>query len=159
GINNGPLLFDEVGNLFGSEFDSKSLLFVSRNDLARAIGTGGPLHPETYSPTEDGIASRMFAVLEDREKNIWVGTTNALHRFSRSKGVRAARGGGRQYGVSTGAAFAPGDDGELWLACGGAVEAYVDKLRDGVLEKRQQTPPFSVAYRDTDGVVWFAGAA
>ncbi len=96
----------------------------------------GPLQPEQLSSSELSNFGRVFATLLDRERNVWVGTDNGLHRFSRSNVVRGVVPRCFQYGF-TAAGFAPGADGALWLACGDPSGARVDEIRDGKVVSSQ----------------------
>ena len=60
-------------------------------------------------------------------------------------------------GVFTGAAFAAGDAGALWIACNDGFATHVDEVRNGTVATRLITPAFTVAYRDPHGTVWFGG--
>lgn len=156
GVTSGPLLFDESGNLWASESASKSLLRVKFDALAQVTHQGN-LHPETMVSTSTPEAARIFALLQDREKNVWVGTDMGLHRFSRSNVIRSSIPRCFQYGF-TAAGFAAGDDGALWLACGATSGAQVVEIREGKAVRAWPSPAYSVVYRDTEGTVWFAGS-
>ena len=100
----------------------------------------------------------MLALLQDRERNIWVGTNTGLHRFSHSNVVRNGAPPCFQGAFSeAAAAFAAGDAGVLWMACHDGSTPHVDEIRDGAVVSRQTTPIFNVAYRDPQGTVWFGG--
>ena len=137
GISSGPLLFDEPGNLWASESTAKGLLRVQFRDFASRSGTALTLRPEQLSPTEESSFGRVFATLQDRERNIWVGTDNGLHRFSRSNVVRGVVPRCFQYGF-TAAGFAAGDDGALWIACGDPSGSRIDEIRDGKVVSQPQ---------------------
>ena len=156
GVTSGPLLFDEPGNLWASESDSKSLLRVQSRHLVEEEGRLPTLLPEQLSSSEESNFGRVFASLRDRERNIWVGTDNGLHRFTRSSVVRGVVPRCFQYGF-TAAGFAAGADGALWIACGDPSGARVDEIRDGKVVSSQVSEPFTVAFRDFEGTVWFAG--
>jgi signal transduction histidine kinase/ligand-binding sensor domain-containing protein len=156
GISSGPLLFDEPGNLWASESGAKSLLRVRSDQLAAEETRPPTLTPERLGPFDESNFGRVFAVIQDRERNIWVGTDNGLHRFSRSNVVRGLVPRCFQYGF-TAAGFAAGDNGSLWIACGDPSGSRVDEIRDNRVVSSQPSEQFSVAYRDTEGTVWFAG--
>ncbi len=158
GISSGPLLFDEPGNLWASESVAKSLLRVQSGYLADEHLLVRSVQPEQLSSSELSNFGRVFATLLDRERNVWVGTDNGLHRFSRSNVVRGVVPRCFQYGF-TAAGFAPGADGALWLACGDPSGARVDEIRDGKVVSSQNSDAFTVAYRDSEGTVWFAGVS
>jgi signal transduction histidine kinase/ligand-binding sensor domain-containing protein len=154
-ISGGPLLFDDAGSLWAAEMDTNTLLRVPSRELAGA-GRQQSIHPEKFSRVDGLSAGRVSAFLEDREHNIWVSTAAGLDRFNQSNFVRNATRPCYQRLSATGA-FAPGDNGVLWIACNDGSNTYVEEILDGALLSRQSTPPFSVTYRDTQGNVWFAG--
>jgi signal transduction histidine kinase/ligand-binding sensor domain-containing protein len=158
GISGGPLLFDDEGNLWVSDMNSRDLLRVP----SRALTQEG--QREVIVPSEKFLiadvlnAGRVLALLQDRERNIWVGTTYGLHRFSRSNVVRDGAPPCFQGAFSeAAAAFAAGNAGVLWMACNDGSAPHVNEIRDGAVVSRQSTPIFNVAYRDAQGTVWFGG--
>ena len=74
----------------------------------------GLCSPSSFRAPSCRTLARVFATLLDRERNVWVGTDNGLHRFSRSNVVRGVVPRCFQYGF-TAAGFAPGADGALWI--------------------------------------------
>jgi signal transduction histidine kinase/ligand-binding sensor domain-containing protein len=156
GIVREPLLFDSSGNLWGVEEPANGLLRVPFRELSRDHKREAIVNPEKLTRADGWGAGRVFALLEDRERNIWVGTDAGLHRFSHSNVVRNVASTCFQYGFVS-AAIAAGDAGALWIACDDGSSAHVDEIRDGAVVSRQVTPLFTVAYRDTEGTVWFAG--
>ncbi len=157
GVTSGPLLFDSGGNLWASDIETKAVLRVSDRTVAAMGPKDLVVSPESFSPGGGVSSGRIFVTLQDREGNVWIGSDNGLHRFSRSNVVRIAAPRCYQYGF-TAAAFAAGDNGTLWIACGDYSGSRVDEIRDGALVSSQVTPPFSAAYRDPDGTVWFGGS-
>jgi signal transduction histidine kinase/ligand-binding sensor domain-containing protein len=156
GAGGGPLLVDRDGNLWASGGLDKSLFRVPVRDLPSEDEPEVTVHPDPLSRSEGVGSGRVFALLEDREGNIWVGTNAGLHRFSRSNVVRDAAPLCLQYDFEA-AAFVAGDAGTLWISCNDGYGAYIDEIRDGVAVNRQAAPPFTAAYRDPEGTVWFGG--
>jgi signal transduction histidine kinase/ligand-binding sensor domain-containing protein len=157
GINGGPLLFDAQGDLWTADPERSDVLRVKSEDLAGIRQPGAVIHPQIFTRADGLSAARAYALLEDREHNIWVATSTALHRFTRSNVVRDIVPACSALGLQA-PIFAAGDRGALWVGCdsvGGA--GHLDEIRDGKVVSHQATPPFSVAYRDRDGTVWFAG--
>jgi signal transduction histidine kinase/ligand-binding sensor domain-containing protein len=156
GISGGPLLFDAEGNLWASDTAAKSLLRVPSHGLPREEQRELTVDPERFSRAEGWTSGRVFAFLQDRERNVWVGTNTALHRFSHTNIVRDAAPSCFQ-GVFNAAPFAAGDGGTLWMACVDGDVMQVHEIREGAVVSRQNTPAFNVAYRDSEGTVWFGG--
>lgn len=156
GVSGGPLLFDHRGNLWASDEDANLLLRVSSAELSQEGPGEWMVHPERFSRADGLNAGRVAALLQDRERNIWVGTSTGLHRFSLSNVVREAAPPCFR-SVFTVAAIAPGNNGTLWAACDQGSQTHVDEVRDGRLVGRHAAPAFNVAYRDAQGVVRFAG--
>jgi signal transduction histidine kinase/ligand-binding sensor domain-containing protein len=156
GISSTPLLIDRAGGLWGSNLSPNALLRMPVSKLAVEGGVEIDVQPERFNLEEGLRSSHVFALLEDRENNIWVGSNAGLHRFSHSNVVRDATPPCVQ-NVFVAAVVAAGDLGSLWMACNGS-ESYVDEVRNGQVVSHQITPDFTVAYRDSDGTVWFAGS-
>ena len=53
--------------------------------------------------------------------------------------------------------FAAGDAGTIWVVCNSESEGHLYEIRAGAIISRQITPQFSVAYRDSEGTIWFGG--
>jgi signal transduction histidine kinase/ligand-binding sensor domain-containing protein len=154
-----PLLFDKAGNLWGSIDAARSLQRTVYRELTAAAPKALTGDREELSPANDRASEEIFTLLEDRERNVWVGTQTSLHRFSRANVVRESAPECSQYDSRgfQAAAFAATTAGALWIACGDGDKAHVDEVRDGKIVSRQAAPVFSVAYCDRDGEVWFAG--
>jgi len=156
GMAGGPLLFDANGDLWTADPERNSVLRVKSADLARIRQPGSIVHPQMFSRADGLSAARAYALLEDRERNIWVATSSALHRFTRSNVVRDIVPLCSEIGLQA-PIFAAGDAGALWVGCDDVAAGHLDEIRDGKMVSRHITPPFSVAYRDREGTVWFAG--
>ena len=156
GIAGGPLLLDRDGTLWASDADEKSLLRLPARDLPHVTHREALADPARFSRADGLALGRVYALFEDREQNVWVGTNAGLHRLSRSNVVRDVAPPCLQYEF-TAAAFVPGDAGSLWVACADGSDAYVYEIRDGGVVSRQITPFFTVAYRDPEGTIWFGG--
>jgi signal transduction histidine kinase/ligand-binding sensor domain-containing protein len=156
GISDAPLLFDDKGNLWAADVDTSTVLRVPFRDLPREGQQEQIVRPEKFSRAEGLSPGRLSAVLEDREGNVWVATNAGLDRFSHSSVVGDVAPP-CMHGVLPSAAFVAGDAGALWMACDEDSASHVDEVRGGTLVSRQGTPPFSVAYRDSQGTVWFGG--
>jgi signal transduction histidine kinase/ligand-binding sensor domain-containing protein len=84
--------------------------------------------------------------LEDREGNVWVGTTGGLDRFRRAKlnRVELPR-------LQEDIAIAPADSGAVWV---GSAGRHLLRLGDDVREFPEVARPVELAYRDRAGVAW-----
>lgn len=98
----------------------------------------------------DGLSSDYaHPVLEDREGNVWVGSSRGLDRFRHSNVVPAVFPDGAQD-----FAIVPGDDGALLT---GSRNKPLMQLKGQSLTFLDLAPPITAAYRDRDGVVWLGG--
>lgn len=156
GMVGGPLLFDALGDLWTADLEGNNLLRVTSEELARLVQPGAIASPQKFSRSDGLGSARAYALLEDRERNIWVATNTALHRFSRSNVVRDLVAPCSELGLQS-PTFIAGDASALWIACDNISEGRLDQIRDGKVVSTQITPPFSVAHRDPAGKVWFAG--
>ncbi|HEX5751800.1 MAG TPA: two-component regulator propeller domain-containing protein [Archangium sp.] len=96
---------------------------------------------------KDGLSGDYaWPVLEDREGNVWVGTSGGLDRFRTSSMVLAEFPRG-----SHDFALAAGDAGEIWA---GTTNRPLMRLRDGEVSFEQLGSPVRSAYRDEEGVLW-----
>jgi len=145
----GPLVFDGEGNLWTTPVNAAEGMFlrVPAQELGREGEHQVMVTPQIFS-TADGLSGVVDAILNDREGNVWLGTSKGLDRFSHGNVMR-----GPQCGTP---ALAAGDAGALWLACPDV--PMTSELRDGAVVSQQKTPNFYVAYRDPGGEVWFGGS-
>ena len=96
------------------------------------------------------------ALLQDREHNIWVGTDSSLHRFSRSNvlGNVDAVLPSRRPTILCLQPETPEPSG--WCATSESV-GHLYEIRAGAVVSQQITPQLTVAYRDSEGTIWFGG--
>lgn len=150
GIASAPLLLDDDGYLWASVGVERILQRVS----PRILDSGVDRKDENQ--VADHLHPRgVFALLQDRERNIWVGTNSGLHRFSRSNVVRDAAPTCLQDGFQA-AVLVAADAGAVWMACDEGSAARISEIRNGTVTSRE-APPVTVAYRDHDGTTWFGG--
>jgi len=143
------VVFDREGNLWTNPA-ANAVLRVPARELGREGAHQVMVTPEVFS-TADGLSGDVGAILQDHEGNVWVGTAMGLDRFSHSNVIRSPR-------LCRSPALAAGDAGALWLACADA-PGMTSELRDGAVVSQQRTPPFTAAYRDPGGEVWFGGVS
>lgn len=151
-----PLLVNDRGELWASDRQAQTLIRVPLREPSTQSSSSPHDHPDGFARSDGLSSGRVFALMEDREQNIWVGTSTGLHRFAYTNVVRDVAPPCSQ-GIFTGAAFAAGESGALWVACNDGSAGHVDELRDGRVMTRLPSPPFTVAHRDLQGVVWFGG--
>jgi signal transduction histidine kinase/ligand-binding sensor domain-containing protein len=155
-VAEGPLLFDRAGNLW---LGSETVRRVSRNKQLADPRDLGVTQPEAFGKPDGLTSSRVTCLFEDREGNIWAGTTLGLDRFSDSKVVRLALP--RTLSLTDpvgGPVIVPGDANAMWVALRTKFPAALLLLvRSGKVVSQQPAPDFSSAYRDPDGTAWFGG--
>jgi signal transduction histidine kinase/ligand-binding sensor domain-containing protein len=142
-------LLDRDGTLWAASASGIHRL----KDLGRLLGErlAAAASRDAFSDVDGLTAQYASAFLEDREGNVWVGTTGGLHRFRHSRLTRVDFPR-----AANGFAIAAGE--------GGAILVGIDS-GDGVFEVRGPSAvdlvpgPRSItcAYRDDDGVVWLGG--
>jgi signal transduction histidine kinase/ligand-binding sensor domain-containing protein len=99
-----------------------------------------------------GLSSDLVnALLEDREGNVWAGTTGGLDQFRRAKLNRVELAG-----LEENIALAPADSGAVWVGSRGRP---LLRVGESVREFPEVARPVEVAYRDRAGVVWVGGPA
>ncbi|HEY5756752.1 MAG TPA: two-component regulator propeller domain-containing protein [Steroidobacter sp.] len=156
GLSGGPLLADRAGGLWGASLNPISLLRVPAAELANIGAQQRVVNPEKFNGADGLRSGRVYALLEDRENNIWVGTNDGLHRFSHSNVVRDELPSCTQ-GVTASAAVSANAQGSLWMACWERSRSRVDEVRNGRVVSRHDTPVFTATSRDHEGTIWFAG--
>ena len=97
--------------------------------------------------TRDGLSDDVvFAILQDREGNIWVGTANGLDRFRKTNLVPVTLPFKPQVAV-----LAAGDAGDIWVD-----GASMVRFHGGRTDRGHPTPSQALsAYRDPAGAIWW----
>jgi signal transduction histidine kinase/ligand-binding sensor domain-containing protein len=147
GVAGGPVLCDRHGKEWAWDSETNSLLRME---------TAAGASVEKVSVRDESNSLRVLALLEDRERNIWVGANTGLHRFSHSNVVHATMPPCKQDVIESGA-IAAGEAGALWVGCDDGPASRVDELRDGAIVSQQLTPRVDIMMRDASGTVWLAG--
>ena len=143
------LLFDRDGALWVSTLGDG--LFRLRDPAAsarRGEATAATTF-ENFRRTEGLSSDYLLPILEDREGNVWIGSSRGLDRFRHSNVVPALFPEGAQD-----FAIAPGDAGALLT---GSRNQPLMQLRDGRVAFLDLPPPITAAHRDRAGVVWLGG--
>ncbi|XXF80137.1 triple tyrosine motif-containing protein [Myxococcaceae bacterium GXIMD 01537] len=109
---------------------------------AAAVGSA----VESFTEKDGLSADYAWPVLEDREGNVWVGTSGGLDRFRASPMVLAEFPRG-----SHDFALVAGASGDIWA---GTTNRPLMRLRDGEVSFEKLESPVRSAYRDEEGVLW-----
>jgi signal transduction histidine kinase/ligand-binding sensor domain-containing protein len=107
---------------------------------------GAAQRPEPQRLAVGLSSNAVLRWLEDREGNVWVGTTGGLDRFRRAKLNRVDLPG-----LQEDIALAPADSGAVWV---GSAGRHLLRLGDDVREFPEVSRPVELAYRDRTGVAW-----
>lgn len=143
------LLFDRDGTLWATSL-GEGLYRLRFPTAAKGIASKGQSTGFENFRKTDGLSSDYaHPVLEDREGNIWIGSSRGLDRFRHSNVVPAMFPDGAQD-----FAIVPGGAGSL-LA--GSRNNPVMQLRDQRLSFLDLPAPITSAYRDREGAVWMGG--
>jgi signal transduction histidine kinase/ligand-binding sensor domain-containing protein len=121
-------------------------------------------NPEVEAFTQqNGLTSDfVYCVLQDREGNVWIGTSAGLDRFRQSPVVsvplqpisyRGALPIPSLHSFTT-SALAAGDQGALWVS--GMGPQVLVKIQNEKIATQLRDRPVDAAYRDPSGVVWLA---
>jgi signal transduction histidine kinase/ligand-binding sensor domain-containing protein len=150
----GGLVFDHDGTLWDSQ---DGLLRIARPERPALGATLQNNSSDVYFDT-DGLTSRtVFALVADREGNVWVGTTQGLDRFSEPNLMAPLQSPQNQKVIApiVVAGVVPADDaGGLWVTNGNDVLA---RYQNGSMSPPILRQTVEALLRASDGTVWFAG--
>ena len=137
------LLFDREGSLWLSlDFDGIRRARFPERVLSDAVVF------ESFR-RRDGLSSEAAGpILEDREGDIWIGTTKGLDRFRRSKLVPVRLPPGH-----LGLALLAGENGEIWVA--NASNTPLMRVRGEEILVENAIHDIASVYRDREGTVWW----
>jgi signal transduction histidine kinase len=155
GSSRGELVFDHDGTLWASADCLRRIAHPEHPTLGVALHLEGTADAYTDA---DGLTSRtVFALLADREGNVWVGTTQGLDRFS-ERSLKAPLQSAESLKFVPHivvAGVAPADDsGGVWVTNG--VDAVV-RYQDGRMSPPIISQKVESLLRVADGTVWFGG--
>ena len=167
-----------VGSL-SITFDNQGSLWVtSTGDGIRRVPYPERLHPpkikgpsawqfhnsevEAFTQQNGLTSDYVYCVLQDREGNVWIGTSGGLDRFRQSPVVsdplqpisyRGALPIPSLHSYTT-TALAAGDQGTLWVS--GIGPQVLQQIQNDKIVTQLRDLPIDCAYRDPNGVVWLA---
>lgn len=152
-VGSQAVLFDKEGALWITTLGNG---IVRSQAPGRLKGINGISSTEVESFTaKDGLSGDVVrSILQDREGNIWVGTSNGLDRFRKTNLVPVSLPF-----KTWNAVLAPGDEGDVWVATpesvlptwGSMVRVHHGRAERSHLISRE---PLS-AFRDTSGATWW----
>ncbi|NMO15711.1 ATPase [Pyxidicoccus fallax] len=148
-VKSAGMLFDPEGSLWLATLGEGMLRVPHPERLeGRQLGR---LEPglESFTEKEGLSADYVWPLIQDREGNIWAGTSGGLDCFRHSTLVLAEFPRG-----SHDFSLAAGDDGAIWA---GSTNRPLMRLHDKQVHFSGLTSVVSCLYRDRDGNVW-AGA-
>jgi signal transduction histidine kinase/ligand-binding sensor domain-containing protein len=150
-VGSSGILFDDAGSLWITSLGDGigRVLFPERlNGQGRRLFRDAA---EIYSE-KDGLSSdHASPVLEDREGNIWVGTSTGLDRFQQTNVVPV--------GLPTGSndmILIAGDHSDIWTASLNRGLTHVEG-RSLTVQHQDFTWATTCGYRDQDGSLWLGG--
>ncbi|ATB41963.1 two-component system sensor protein [Cystobacter fuscus] len=145
-VESAGMLFARDGSLWLTTLGDgvRRLAHPERSSAGDAAEVGGEV--ESFTEKDGLSADYAWPVLEDREGNVWVGTSGGLDRFRTSSMVLAEFPRG-----SHDFALIAGNAGEVWA---GTTNRPLMRLHDGEVSFEQLGSPVRSAYRDEEGVVW-----
>ncbi|HVK69841.1 MAG TPA: two-component regulator propeller domain-containing protein [Polyangium sp.] len=140
------MIFDPEGSLWLSTLGDGMRRVPHPEDLGdRQVGRLDPA-AEIFTEKEGLSANYAWPLIQDREGNIWVGTSGGLDRFRHSSLVLAEfPHGAHDF------ALAAGDDGAIWA---GTSNRPLMRLHGSQVEVTELDADILCAYRDPEGTVW-----
>ena len=145
------LLFDRDGALWITGLNASRIMRV-RHPEALGARTIGPSDAEIESFDErDGpVGGQAYRLLEDREGNLWVGSSNGLDRFRQSEVVSI-----RLPQPYQGLTLLPGANGDLWVGNNDSQPLLRIHGQEITSEKPGVGSKVSSVHRAPDGTVWW----
>jgi signal transduction histidine kinase/ligand-binding sensor domain-containing protein len=142
----GPrLVFDRNGTLWTT--GEQGVLRATREPSTALVGLEpGLWTTETYTNGDGLTGLYSFAILEDREGNVWVGTEGGLDLFRATAFVPSGFPTGIRHGRLT-----AGPDGSVWMGSG---THPLQRLRDGVVSQTNVQAGIQALHRGRSGSIW-----
>ena len=161
--------FDDQGSLWVTSFGD-GIRRVAHPERLSPPTIQGPSARKFHNPEEveaftdeNGLTSDLtYSVLQDREGNVWIGTSAGLDRFRQSPvvpvplrplSIRGERPIPSQRSFAT-SALAAGDQGALWVS--GMGPQVLLKIQNDTIATQLRDRAVDAAYRDRNGVVWLS---
>ncbi len=145
-VQSAGMVFDREGSLWISTLgDGMRRVPYAERLGGRHIGRFEPA-AEPFTEKDGLTADYVWPLIQDREGNIWAGTSGGLDCFRHSSLVLAEFPRG-----SHDFALAAGDGGALWA---GSTNRPLMRLHDKQVEFAALDAQIRCAYRDPDGTVW-----
>jgi signal transduction histidine kinase/ligand-binding sensor domain-containing protein len=149
------ILFDRDGGLWGTTY-STGVFRVAKPAAVPATGAPGPRpRAETYQ-AKDGLSSnRAVPILEDREGNVWIGTSAGLDRLRAANVVvepripSTSRFGYMQFADKDGAVWVGDSDTVYKAAPGQAPKVVRDRLNNPTALCQDRTGAMWLGASDT----------
>lgn len=143
------LLFDRDGTLWASTLGEGLYRLPSPTAPPPAQGAAEDKGFEGFHRIDGLSSDYVQPMLEDREGNLWIGSSLGLDRFRHSNAMPAMFPDGAQD-----FAIAPGDAGTLLT---GSRNKPLMRLQGQRMSALDLEPPITAAHRDGDGAVWLGG--
>jgi len=167
-VGSQAITFDNQGSLWITSVGTgiRRVPYPERLHPPKVIGPSAWqfLNSEVEAFTQrDGLTSDVvYCVLQDREGNVWIGTSAGLDRFRQSPIVSVPLQPISYRGELpipslqsfTTSALTVADHGALWVS--GIGPQVLLKIENDTIATQLRDRPVDAAYRDPDGVVWFA---
>lgn len=151
-VGSTTILFDDAGSLWISSLGDG----VGRIRFpAQLSGQGTRLFGEAAEifSQKDGLSSNYSSpLLEDREGNIWVGTSTGLDRFQETALVPSGLPPG-----SSDMVLIAGDHGDLWTASLNRQLNHIEGRSLTLQPQKESAWAVTSGYRDNDGSLWLGG--
>jgi signal transduction histidine kinase/ligand-binding sensor domain-containing protein len=151
----GGLVFDHDGTLWDSADGLRRIAHPEHPTMGATLRLEDVA--DAYTDADGLTARTVYAMLADREGNVWVGTTHGLDRFSEPR-LKAPLQSAENVKVVPRiivAGVAPADDvGGLWVT--NSVDAVV-RYQDGRMSAPIIRQKVESLLRVADGTVWFGG--
>lgn len=143
-IPHGHCVFTRSGELY---------FLTYGHGLTRISQLGAEKTVETFSSSEGLQSPFLSALFEDREGNVWVGTTKGLERFRNGRFVPMPLFAGDPSTV-----MLPSADGGMWVGRRNDRLLRVAANNQIVSDDQRLPTGVTAAFRDADGSAWFGAS-